>query len=199
MKKKQPLHDQKPAEPQADAHTTQTPEAETTPVSEEVSEAPTGATADAQQALARAQTALNESQEKYIRLYAEFDNFRRRTTQEKAAMRDIANEAMIRSFLPILDDFERALATAAADNTSAGALQEGIRLIYDKCKRWLEEVTVTSMEIGVGTDFDAELHEAIMQTPVEDKALQGKIIEVVEKGYHLKDRVLRVAKVIIGS
>ena len=197
MKKKQPLHDQ----PQTDAGTNQAPEAAPSPVPEGVAEEPLEAsqTTDTQQALAKAQTALTEAQDKYVRLYAEFDNFRRRTSQEKVAMRDVANEAVIRSFLPILDDFERALATTAAGNTSADAIQEGIQLIYDKCRRWLQQAAVTSMEIDVGADFDAELHEAIMQTPVEDKALQGKVIEVVEKGYHLRDKVLRVAKVIIGS
>lgn len=160
---------------------------------------PTPDTAGQAEEPEKAQAALAEANDKYVRLYAEFENFRRRAAKEKLALIETASEDILKKLLPIIDDFERALSALQQDGTPAEAMQEGIKLIYDKLIHLLHQVGVQPMELTKGTDFDAELHEAVTQTPVEDKALQGKVVDILEKGYCLKDKVLRFAKVVIGS
>lgn len=146
------------------------------------------------------QTTLKAENDKYLRLYAEFENFRRRTAQEKMALVTTASEGLLKKLLPIVDDFERALEALPQDDvTAATAAQEGIQLIHNKLMHLLQQSGVQPMAIEKGATFDAELHEAIAQTPVNDTALQGKVIEVIEKGYWLEDKVLRFAKVVIGA
>jgi len=101
--------------------------------------------------------------------------------------------------LPIVDDFERALAALQSTDATAPATQEGIRLIYEKLTHLLQQEGVQPMPLEKGTAFDAELHEAVTQIPVEDKEMQGKVLEVLEKGYLLKEKVLRFAKVVTGA
>ena len=160
---------------------------------------PTPDTARQAEELEKAQAVLAEANDKYIRLYAEFENFRRRAAKEKLALIETASEDILKRLLPIIDDFERACAALQQDNTPAQAMQEGITLIYDKLMHLLQQAGVRPIELTKGTDFDAELHEAVTQTPVEDKALQGKVVDILEKGYYLKDKILRFAKVVIGS
>ena len=139
---------------------------------------------------------LATANEKYMRLYAEFENFRRRTAQEKATLISTAGESLLKKLLPIADDFERALAALPATDT---ATQQGIQLIYDKLMQLLQQAGVQSMTIDQGAPLDTALHEAVTQIPTQDPNLQGKIVDVIEKGYLLKDKVLRFAKVVIGT
>lgn len=151
--------------------------------------------ASPEKALTQAQQALQEANEKHLRLYAEFENFRRREAKEKLARIAAASQNVLEKLLPIVDDFERALQVLQADD----ATQEGIQLIYDKLSRLLQQEGVQPMELAPGATFDPELHEAITQAPTENPKLKGKIIDVVSKGYLLKDKVLRFAKVVIGA
>ncbi len=148
---------------------------------------------EAQPTLQQELTAAND---KYVRLYAEFENFRRRTAQEKATLISTAGEDLLKKLLPIVDDFERALAALPAADA---ATQQGIQLIYDKLVQLLQQAHVQPMTVTQGTPLDTALHEAIAQAPTQDPTLQGRIIDITEKGYLLNDKVLRFAKVVIGK
>ena len=138
-----------------------------------------------------------ELKDKYLRLYSEFDNFRRRTSKEKIDLIKTANEDVIASLIPVLDDFERAQKAMSGKNENDPAL-DGIALIYNKLFKTLEQKGLKPMD-SIGGDFNSELHEAITQAPAPTPELKGKIIDVLEKGYYLNDKVVRFAKVIIGS
>jgi len=146
--------------------------------------------------LQKVQEELAASKDKYIRLYSEFENFRRRTAKEKIDMAQSANEQVIKSLLPVVDDFERA-EKAILDKNNKDV--EGYILIHNKLRKMLEHFGVKAMELGAGSAFNADLHEAITQIPAPDEKLKGKIVDVVEKGYLLNDKVIRFAKVVIGS
>lgn len=139
---------------------------------------------------------LAETKDKYLRLYSEFENYRRRTSKEKLEMIQTANEQLIKSLLPVLDDFERA---EKALTESASKELEGFTLIYNKFKKTLEQYSVKAMDLKPGSDFDADTQEAITQLPAPDEKLKGKIIDIVEKGYLLNDKVIRYAKVVVGN
>jgi molecular chaperone GrpE len=140
------------------------------------------------------QDEMAEAKDKYLRLYAEFDNYRRRTSREKLDMIQGANEQLLKALIPVLDDFDRAEKAFREKNNKES---EGILLIHNKYRKILEQFGVKAMETT--TDFNADYHEAITQVPVSDPAQQGKIVEVVEKGYLLNDKVIRFAKVVIGA
>lgn len=135
------------------------------------------------------------ARDKYIRLYSEFENFRRRTAKEKLEMVQTANEQLIQSLLPVVDDFERA-EKAAREN--AGTDAEGFLLIQQKLRKTLELYGVKAMQVGKGSEFNTDLHEAITQVPAEND-LKGKIVDVIEDGYLLNDKVIRFAKVVVGG
>lgn len=142
---------------------------------------------------------LAESKDKYIRLYSEFENFRRRTVKEKTVLISTANEELMSALLPVVDDFERAEKALEADEKVDESVRAGIDLVYQKLRKILEQKGLKLMDCSKGSDFDPELHEAITQIPTDDPALKGKIVDVVEKGYTLKDKVIRYAKVVVGS
>lgn len=144
------------------------------------------------------QIELAEAKDKYIRLYAEFENFRRRTSKEKLEMTNTANARLIESLLPVLDDFERALKNID-DNAEVSALREGVELVQQKMVNTLNGKGMKAMEVKAGDDFDADKHEAITQIPAPQEELKGKIVDVVEKGYTLGDKVIRFAKVVTGA
>lgn len=146
--------------------------------------------------LAKVQAELAEQKDKYIRLYSEFENFRRRTAKEKIEMIASANEQLIKSLLPVADDFERAEKSFKDRNDKE---LEGFFLIYNKFKKTLEQYGVKIMELGPGSDFNVDMQEAITQIPAPNEKLKGKIVDVVEKGYLQNDKVIRFAKVVIGS
>ena len=148
--------------------------------------------------LEKTQAELAESKDKYLRLYSEFENFRRRTAKEKLEMVSTANEGLIVSLLPILDDFERADKNMSAD-TDVASIKEGVDLIYNKFKSALEQKGVKRIEADKGSDFDVEYHEAITQIPAPDVSLKGKVVDVIENGYKINDKVIRFAKVVTGA
>jgi molecular chaperone GrpE len=139
---------------------------------------------------------LAEAKEKYIRLYAEFDNFRRRSSKEKLEMIQTANEQLLKALLPVADDFDRAEKSYKERNDKEA---EGFFLIQTKFKKTLEQYGIKEMESGKETDFNPDYHEAITQVPAPDEKLKGKVLDVVEKGYLLNDKVIRFAKVVVGS
>jgi molecular chaperone GrpE len=135
--------------------------------------------------------------DKYLRLYAEFDNFRRRTIKEREEARKMEGRDVIVSLLPVLDDFDRAL--KAMDNaTDIVPVKEGVTLVQQKLKNALSQKGLKGME-SIGTPFDPDLHEAITNIPAPNEELKGKVIDEMEKGYFLNDRVVRFAKVLVGA
>lgn len=147
--------------------------------------------ADAGQKL---QAELAEAKDKYLRLYSEFENFRRRTAKEKLELTQSANEQLVRALLPTADDFERA-EKAAVDKAAV----EGFLLIYNKFKKVLDQFGVKEMDVRQGSDFNPDLHEAITQIPAPEESLKGKVVDVVEKGYLIQEKVVRYAKVVVGN
>ena len=139
-----------------------------------------------------------ELNDKFLRLYSEFENFRRRTAKERLDLLKTAGEEVISSMLPVLDDFERAM-KAMGDPEDMKAVKEGINLIYQKLKNTLGQKGLKAIESSVGKDFDVNLHEAISQVPTEDKKMKGKVLDEVEKGYMLHEKVIRYTKVVIGA
>ena len=138
-----------------------------------------------------------ELKDKYLRLYADFENFRRRTAKEKLELINNANEGVLKALIPVVDDFERAM--QSIDNTNdVAALKEGVSLIYNKLFKTLESKGLKPM-VSKGEAFDADLHESVTQFPAPSEDLKGKVIDEIEKGYYLNDKVIRFAKVIVGS
>lgn len=144
-----------------------------------------------------AKAEIAELKDKYLRLYADFENFRRRTAKEKLEMISGASADTVKLILPIVDDFERAKVSFDS-STDVEALKEGVDLIYTKLFKALESKGLKAME-SKGADFDAEIHESIAQFPAPSEDLKGKVIDEIEKGYYLNDKVIRYAKVIVGA
>jgi molecular chaperone GrpE len=142
--------------------------------------------------------ALAEAKDKYLRLFAEFENFRRRTAKERLDLIKTASEDIVSSLLPVVDDFERSL-EIFKDNEAVAPMYEGIQLVYQKMLKVLEQKGLTRMEVAQGSEFDSEYHEAVVQTPAPSEELKGKVVDVIESGYFLGEKVLRYAKVVIGS
>ena len=137
-----------------------------------------------------------ELKDKYLRLYSEYENYRRRTAKERLDLIKTASEDVIRELITVVDDFERAFKVEESD---AKSLMEGNLLIYNKLFKILENKGLEPIGELVGKDFDAETQEAITMVPAPSEDLKGKVIDVVEKGYTLGDKVIRYAKVVIGS
>ena len=135
-------------------------------------------------------------QDKYLRLYAEFDNFRKRTMRERVDLIMTASQDLIEKFLPLLDEFERASKNSSDD---ANAMKEVIKLIHSKFESTLTSKGLKVMDVKAGDDFNVDYHEAITNIPAPTPKLKGKIVDVVESGYKLGDKVLRYAKVVIGQ
>lgn len=141
---------------------------------------------------------LQESKDKYIRLYSEFDNFRRRTAKERLDLVKTANEDLMLAMISVVDDFERA-SKAMGEKEETDGVKEGMQLIYHKFLKVLEQKGLKSMGDLKGQSFDADIHEAITQIPAPEEKLKGKIVDVIENGYYLHDKVIRYAKVVIGA
>ena len=139
---------------------------------------------------------LESAKDKYIRLYSEFDNFRKRTAREKLELIQSANEQLIKALLPVADDFERA---ENAFPNKADKDLAGFFLIHSKFKKVLELYGIKAMDAAPGSEFNADLHEAISQIQAPVPEWKGKIVDVVEKGYLLNDKVIRYAKVVVGN
>lgn len=141
--------------------------------------------------------ALEKEKNEYLFLMAEFDNFKRRTAKEKAEIIRNGGESVIKGLLPILDDFERGLASIK-DSSDVESVKEGMELIYNKFVKYLEQNGVKEIETA-GADFNDDFHEAIALVPVPDESLKGKIIDTMTKGYTLNGKVIRHAKVAVGQ
>lgn len=192
-----------PEKPLADA-----PEAEIPEIMDEMPEADAEEAAEEaseemqriealQQQLNDARAAVEKEKKEYLFLMADFDNFRKRVVKEKAEILRNGAEKVLAGLLPIVDDFERGLeATAATDN--AEGVREGMELIYNKLVKYLADNGVKPME-STGADFDADMHEAIATVPAASDEQKGKVIDTVQKGYMINDKVLRHAKVAVGA
>lgn len=167
------------------------PEAENTEAESETSEEKEDKTAKE----------LADAKEKYLRLYSDFENFRRRTAKEKLEFMKTANEGLLISLLAVLDDFDRAQKHVKEDpeNEALTGYKQGVDLIQNKFIKVLEEKGLKIMEDPIGKEFDMDFHEAITQIPAPSEDMKGKVVDVVEKGYLLEDKVIRYAKVVVGS
>lgn len=140
---------------------------------------------------------LAQEKDRNIRLFAEFENYKKRTLKEKMEFAQYANSEMMISMLGVLDDFERAIKEIAKNGNEADL--KGIELIYQKFKNKLSEKGLSVMEVNAGDSFDVDFHEAITQIPAPTEDLKGKIVDVIETGYKLHDKVIRFAKVVTGN
>jgi molecular chaperone GrpE len=140
---------------------------------------------------------LKAVEDKYLRLYAEFDNFRRRTAAERLELFKTANQEVLVALLPVLDDFERAM-KSMQNAGDVNAVKEGVDLVSTKLRSILIQKGLKPMEC-VGKEFDSEFHEAITKIPAPTEELKGKVVDEVEKGYFLNDKVVRYAKVVVGE
>ncbi|RKR82714.1 molecular chaperone GrpE [Mucilaginibacter gracilis] len=139
---------------------------------------------------------LAQANDKYLRLFAEFDNFRRRTSKERVELLQTAGKEVIAAMLPVLDDFDRAL-KAMETATDVVPVKEGVALVQNKLKHILTSKGLKPME-AKGQPFDGDLHEGITSIPAGDE-LKGKVVDELEKGYYLNDKVIRFAKVVVGA
>ena len=144
-----------------------------------------------------AEQKIAELNDKYLRLYAEFDNFRKRSAKERVEYLKYAGEEVFKEILPVVDDFERGL-KAAENLTEVKAINEGVQLVYNKLQHILKMKGVEAMDCK-GKDFDPETMEAITNIPAPSPELKGKVVDDVEKGYLLNGKVIRYAKVVVGS
>ena len=140
---------------------------------------------------------LGEAKDKYLRLFAEFDNYKKRTVKERLDLISTAGRDTISAILPVLDDFDRAK-KSADDEASSEVFTEGVLLVYNKLHGILTSKGVTPME-STGETFDPELHEAITEIPAPSDDMKGKIIDTIEQGYFLNDKIIRHAKVVVGK
>jgi len=140
---------------------------------------------------------LHEIQDKHLRLQAEFDNFRRRTLKEKADLIKSGGETVLVNILPVVDDFERAL-DSLKEVADEDAGKQGTLLIYNKFKEFLKQNNIKEID-AMNQEFDVDLHEAITKIPAPSDELKGKVVDVVQKGYCLNEKVIRFSKVVIGE
>lgn len=147
--------------------------------------------------IAALQAELEKSQKEYLFLMAEFDNYRKRTVKEKAELIKNGGEKAMLGLLPVIDDFERAI-DAIDKSSDVEGLKEGVDLIYNKFMKYLESQQVKPME-STGADFDADIYEAVTTFPAPDESMKGKVIDTVQKGYTINEKVLRHAKVVVGQ
>lgn len=147
--------------------------------------------------VAAAEDSARDWQDKYMRLSAEFDNYRKRTLKEKVDLTKSANGDLLKDILPVVDDFERGRETIEKSDDIEG-LKEGVHLIYNKFVEFLGKNGVKEIE-AKETDFDIDFHEALTKIPAPTEELKGKVVDVIEKGYLLNDKVIRYAKVVVGE
>lgn len=136
---------------------------------------------------------FSELNDKHLRLFAEFENFKKRTAKERIELYKTAGEDILNSLLPILDDFERSLKVQTEQE------DQGVELIYNKFKTTLESKGLKAMDDPIGMDLNTDFHEAITKVPAPSEQMKGKIIDVIEKGYFLNDKVIRYAKVVVAN
>ena len=140
---------------------------------------------------------LAQEKDKFLRLFAEFENFKKRTSKERMDLFKTAGQEVMVALLPVMDDFDRALKELSKSDDKE--MFKGVELISNKFKETLKNKGLEEVEVKQGDAFDAEVHDAITQIPAPDKKLKGKIIDVVEKGFRLGDRIIRHPKVVVGN
>ena len=140
---------------------------------------------------------IQQEKDKYLRLFAEFENYKKRTSRERIELFKTASQELMTSLLPIMDDFDRGL--SEIKKVKDKELLKGMQLINDKFKNTLTQKGLTEIEVEEGDAFDAEIHEAITQIPAPSDKLKGKVIDAVEKGYKLGEKIIRYPKVVIGQ
>lgn len=141
---------------------------------------------------------VEEGNDKYIRLLAEFDNFKRRTAKERIELFKTANAETVKSLITVLDDFDRAQKSIET-SSDIDAVKEGLKLVHLKLKNTLSAQGLSEMESSVGKVFDTDIHEAVTNIPAPTEELKGKVVDELEKGYLLNDKVIRFAKVVVGA
>lgn len=146
-----------------------------------------------QESIEKLEGEKQELQDKFTRLFAEFDNYKKRTAREKLELLGSASSEVMESLIPVLDDFERGVKAAE------GKESEGILLIYNKLSSVLQAKGLTSLNTEPGDEFDLDYHEAITKIPAPSEELKDKVVDVIEKGYKMGDKVIRFAKVVIGE
>ena len=154
-------------------------------------------TAEALSVEAQLQEDLAKGKDKFLRLFAEFENYKKRTAKERIDLFRTANQEVLQALLPVLDDFDRAMVQIAKSEDEL--LLKGVELIHDKLKTTLVSKGLEQVEVKAGDDFNADFAEAITQIPAPSDELKGKIVDVVEKGYKLGDKIIRFPKVVIGN
>ncbi len=147
--------------------------------------------------LERLRDELQEQKDKYLRLFAEFDNFRKRSARESLELRQTAGKEVIVSLLDVLDDCDRAEKQLLAA-VNIDQIREGVQLVFSKLRATLQARGLKAMN-SINTDFDVEKHEAITEIPVQDPSRKGKVIDEIQKGYYLNDKLIRHAKVVVGN
>jgi len=152
---------------------------------------------DVQSVEERLEEEVKQEKDKFLRLFAEFENYKRRTAKERIELFKTANEDVMKALLPVLDDFDRAYTEIS--KTKEKDLLKGVELISNKLKSTLEQKGLSAIKVSNGDVFNADNHEAITQIPAPSEDLKGKIIDVIEKGYALGDKVIRFPKVVIGQ
>lgn len=140
---------------------------------------------------------LAKEKDKFLRLFAEFENYKKRTSKERLELFKTANQEVLQALLPVMDDFDRALAQIAKSEDEV--LLKGVELIHNKLKDTLVSKGLEQVDIKAGDDFNADFAEAITQIPAPSDDLKGKVVDVVEKGYKLGDKIIRFPKVVIGN
>ena len=165
-------------------------------VAQEENAGQTGPVDELQKKLDEANAKIEETTDKYVRLMAEFDNFRRRSARERLELIEQADKDVLKGFLPIIDDCERALKVLRQSDASEAAI-EGTELILNKLFNYLKSCGVTRIE-AKGEDFNTDFHEAVAQFPAPSPEMKNKVIDVTEQGYMLKGKVMRFAKVVVG-
>lgn len=143
------------------------------------------------------QVKIDELNDKYLRLYSEFDNFRKRTAKEKIELIQTGGEDVFKGILPVIDDFERAI-KSNSETSDIKAVNDGINLIYHKLKTTLGQKGLEEMK-SLGEHFNPDLHEAITNVPASSEDMKGKVVDELEKGYSLNGKIIRFAKVVIGQ
>ncbi len=144
-----------------------------------------------------AQEALADEKDKFLRLFAEFENYKKRTSKERIELFKTAGQEVLSSLLPVLDDFDRA--QKVIEKSEDTAVKEGVNLIHDKLKNTLKSKGLEVVEVSNGDSFNADIHEAITQIPAPSEDMKGKIVDVIEKGYKLGDKTIRFPKVVTGN
>ena len=147
--------------------------------------------------LAKYKADLEKEKDKFLRLFAEFENYKRRTSKERVELFKTAGQEVMQAMMPVLDDFDRAM--VEIEKAKDKNLQKGVELISNKLRETLKTKGLKQMEVQAGDAFDADVHEAITQIPAPQEDLKGKIVDVVEKGYELGERIIRYPKVVVGQ